>query len=75
MRTKQLEGDNQFCPTMRQPTEAEKVKIIGQAVSAGINACMGNHFYKINGEIRCQAKGRAIGSELTGEVSRNFMIN
>ena len=36
---------------------------------------MNNHYYKINGQIRRQAEGGAIGSELTGEVARNFMVN
>ena len=31
--------------------------------------CMNNHYYTINGKLRCQLSGGAIGSELTGEVS------
>ena len=74
-KTREQHGDNQFNPTVRNPTESEVKKIIGHAVSAGIDVCMKNHYYRINGDIRCQAEGGAIGSELSGEVARNFIIN
>ena len=74
-KTREQNGDNQFNPTVRNPTESEVKKIIGHAVSAGIDVCMKNHYYRINGDIRCQAEGGAIGSELSGEVARNFIIN
>ena len=35
---------------------------------------MSNHFYTINGKVRRQTDGGAIGSYETGEVSRVFMI-
>ena len=35
---------------------------------------MSNHFYTIGGEIRVQEDGGSIGSDLTGEVARNYML-
>ena len=36
---------------------------------------MSSHYYTINSLLRCQAKGGAIGSKLTGEVARCYMLN
>ena len=72
-RARELDSENQFDPPMRHPTPREQTKIIGHDTSAGIRACMDHHYYKINGEVRRQASGGAIGSELTGERARNFL--
>ena len=74
-RAKETDGASQFKPAARRPNTKEVKKIIAYAVGAGIQVCMDNHFYTINGELRRQLEGGAIGSELTGEVSRNFMLN
>ena len=53
---KETEGRNQFTPPARNPTEMEIKKLIGHAVAVGIHACMENHYYKIEDNIRSKAK-------------------
>ena len=39
-----------------------------------VEFCMSNHFYTIGGDIRQQSDGGSIGSNLTGEVTRIYML-
>ena len=39
-----------------------------------VDLCMRNHFYTIGGHIRVQSEGGAIGLDLTGEVTRLYML-
>ena len=71
---KETNGDSQFIPAVRKPKENEIIKLIGHAIGVGIHACMENHVYRIEGNIRRQKAGGAIGSELTGETARNYMV-
>ena len=48
--------------------------MIGMIAATATTQCMSNHFYTIGGEIRVQEDGGSIGSDLTGEVARNFML-
>ena len=72
---KATNGDSQFFPVNKEPTKEQINKIIGLAISVGSDVCMDNHMYSINGEVRRQLKGGAIGSVLTGDNSRLYMIN
>ena len=74
-RAKETDGASQFKPVTRRPNPKELKKLIAYAVAAGVKVCMNNHYYTINGTLRRQLKGGAIGSELTGDVSRNYMLN
>ena len=72
-RAKATNGETQFLPVLRQPDKGEIKKLIGLAISVASSVCMDNHYYTIDGLIRRQKEGGAIGSELTGENSRVYM--
>ena len=59
---------------MSIPDEKIKKTLLGIAMRKGIHTCLSNHYYTFDGEIRRQSKGGSIGSELTGEVSRLYML-
>ena len=68
-------GDSQFKPgNLRNPTNKEKKILIGMMVARTVEVCMSNHMYTIGGDIRIQGDGGSIGSDLTGEVTRIYMI-
>ena len=67
-------GDSQFYPARDYPTSTEITKMIGLLVENCIATCMDSHFYTIGGGIRRQAKGGSIGSDLTGESARCYMM-
>ena len=48
--------------------------IMGMVVAKITHLCMSNHFYTFKGDIYKQTKGGSIGSELTGEVSKLYMV-
>ena len=47
--------------------------MLALAIYNGEEVAMINHYYTFGGRIRKQSKGGAIGTELTGEVSRDVM--
>ena len=59
---------------VKEPDEKIKQALLGLAVRKGVHTCMSNHYYTFNGQLRRQAKGGSIGSELTGEVARLYML-
>ena len=73
-RAKTTNGDNQFHDPVRNPTKEEVQKCIGIMVAETVKVCMSNHYYTIGGQIRVQSMGGAIGSDLTGEVTRVYML-
>ena len=42
--------------------------------ASAVGVVMENHFYTIGGDIRRQEEGGSIGSDLTGEVARLYML-
>ena len=44
-------------------------------VAAGVEVVMYHHYYTIGGQIRRQTDGGAIGSDMTGEVTRVYMLD
>ena len=58
---KATNGDSQFYPATKVPSRGQLEKLIGLAVSIGSEVCMKNHMYTIDGEIRRQLNGGAIG--------------
>ena len=73
-KSKQTNGDSQFFRVVRHPTEKEIVRLIGMIAANATTTCMSNHFFTIGGEIRIQEDGGSIGSDLTGEVARDYML-
>ena len=49
-------------------------KLLGLMAASAIDQCMGGHFYTIGGNIRRQQEGGEIGSDLTGELARIYML-
>ena len=72
--TKEKEGDNQFQPPRKNPTSRQNREILALAVSAAIKCCLENHYYMFDGKLWKQRDGGAIGSDLTGEVTRVVML-
>ena len=58
----------------RKPGVRQQRRMLALAVSFGIKACMSNHTYKVGDVMYLQASGGPIGLELTGAVSRPFMM-
>ena len=56
------------------PDNQELKSLLGMAIKKGVHTCLSNHYYTFGGQIRRQSKGGSIGSELTGEVSRLYML-
>jgi len=71
---RRTEGASQFYPCKKVPSKEHITKVIGLMVADCIETCMKNHFYTIGGEIRRQSLGGAIGSDLTGESARVYMM-
>ena len=71
---KATNGDSQFSPINKEPSRKQLKILLGIAVSVGSETCMGNHVYTINGEVRRQMNGGAIGSVLTGDNARLYMM-
>ena len=57
----------------RPPGHKQRKKMIGIAVSEGVEVCMSNHTYCVGDKVYLQTAGGPIGLELTGAVSRPFM--
>lgn len=67
-------GENQFEHVRVKPSTNQIKHILGKAVKATIIQCMNNHFYQIGGKVYRQSKGGSIGSSLTGEACRVYML-
>ena len=73
-RSRATNGDSQFSQPTSLPNKSQLKKLIGLALGEATKATMNNHFYTINGEIRRQKEGGAIGSDATGECTRLYML-
>ena len=49
--------------------------MLALAVSFGVQTCMANHTYRVGDTLHHQVEGGPIGLELTGAVSRPFMMH
>ena len=58
----------------RKPGVRQKRRMLALAVSFGVQTAMSCHTYKIADDIYQQMAGGSIGLELTGAVSRPFML-
>ena len=56
------------------PGEKEKRSLLGLALGKGVEKVLSNHYYTFDNQIYKQSNGGSIGSELTGEVSRVYML-
>ena len=57
----------------RKPGVRQKQKMLAIVISHGVRLVMANHTYKVGDLSYQQARGGAIGLDLTGAVSRPFM--
>ena len=67
-------GNTKFDRPKRSPTKQEKRKMVAMAIKAGIKIVMKSHVYRFNGKIFLQTEGGPIGLELTGAISRVYML-
>ena len=67
------EEEGQWIYNKREPTQAEKKKLISAAVEISIKASFKNHIYCFGGKVYKQLKGGPIGSRLTMAVARVVM--
>ena len=58
---------------LRDPDTREVRQMIGLALEEAVKTTMQNHVYKLNGIVRRQAEGGAIGNKLTGAMAKVFM--
>ena len=58
----------------RKPGVRQKRKMLALAVSFGVQTAMSCHTYKVGDDVFQQMAGGSIGLELTGAVSRPFML-
>jgi hypothetical protein len=72
--TRKVKGVNQFYKTREEASKAQEKMMIGMVVDEAVKECMENHYYRIGGKIYRQSKGGSIGSTLTGETSRVYML-
>ena len=63
-----------FQEAAKIPGDKEKRSLLGLALSKGVDKVLSNHYYSFNNKVYKQSKGGSIGSELTGEVSRVYML-
>ena len=54
--------------------QQQKKKLLALAISVAVHFVMSNHTYRVGDNVYKQAAGGAIGLELTGAVSRPFII-
>ena len=71
---KATNGDSQFVRQVRQPNKVETKKMISFLAAKGVEVVMIIHYYTIGGIIMRQEESGDIGSDMTGEVTRNYMI-
>ena len=72
--SKRTGGDSQFESVLRDPTDDEIRSLIGLLAASAVEVVMANHFYTIGDVIRRQTEGGSIGSDLTGEAARLYML-
>ena len=70
----QSKKNDQKWTVARKPGVRQQKKMLALVISAGVKMVMSNHTYKVGDIFYHQAEGGAIGLELTGAVSRPFMI-
>ena len=58
----------------RKPGIRQQKKILAMVISKGVELVMSNHTYKVGDDIFLQSEGGPIGLELTGAVSRAYML-
>ena len=58
----------------RKPGTRQKKKMLALAISSGVQVVMSGHTYRVGDTCYLQTEGGAIGLELTGAVSRAFMM-
>ena len=58
----------------RKPGIRQQKKILAMVISKGVELVMSNHTYKVVDDIFLQSEGGPIGLELTGAVSRAYML-
>ena len=66
-------NEDQWCRA-RKPGHRQKKKMLALAVAEGVRVCMASHVYTIGDKLFLQLEGGPIGLELTGAVSRPFML-
>ena len=66
-------GDEKWLPA-RKPGCRQQKKMLALAISKGVLACISSHTYRIGDTVYHQQEGGPIGLELTGAVSRPFMM-
>ena len=59
---------------LREPTNAERRKMIIEAVRICLTYILANHYYTFDNKIYKQQRGGPIGLDLTGTVAQIFMI-
>ena len=59
---------------VQEPGGGDINTLVGLAIKKASHLCLSSHFYTFEGEIRRQSKGGSIGSELTGEISKLYML-
>ena len=57
-----------------EPNEHQTRELFALGIKKATYQCLSNHFYTFSGKIMKQSKGGSIGSELTGELARMYMI-
>jgi hypothetical protein len=67
-------GDNQFRDVKKKPDEKQVKNLLGIAVGIAVEECIMKHYYTIGGKVNRQRKGGSIGSSLTGETARAYML-
>ena len=58
----------------RKPGVRQEKKMLAMVISKGVELVMSNHTYKVGDNIFIQSEGGPIGLELTGAVSRAYML-
>ena len=61
-------------PASEQPDEVATRRMLTEALRVVLTFIMKNHVHKFDGTVRKQAKGGAIGLELTGVLAQMFMV-
>ena len=67
-------NDDAWWISMDEPEEWQIKKMIGLVVASAVEVCMSSHVYIVGDVIYLQADGGPIGLELTGALSRPFMM-
>ena len=61
-------------PASEQPDKVATRRMLTEALRVVLTFIMKNHVYKFDGTVRKQAKGGAIGLQLTGVLAQIFMV-